>query len=202
MTAPSQYDLQVLNNYLRTKAQPALLRDGGIILFAALVWLWLCWQGLSYALAQRYEFLAKFSTEAQGMAMRSGPYVWWTLAALLSLGVLSLLRAWARERINRHWEQIVPPGELAPLCHDLSNDGRSVLDWVWQDRDMPLALGDLKRTVTELASGRVEKFHIAREQNAALTAALKPAASTASATPANTASLFKPQRQEPRLQAE
>ncbi|MGO3740942.1 hypothetical protein [Kerstersia sp.] len=202
MTASSQYDLQVLNNYLRAKAQPALLRDGGIIVVAALAWLWVCWQGLSYGLAQRYEFLAKFSANAQDMALRSGPYVWWTLAALLSLGVLSLLRAWAREKINRHWEKIVPPGELAPLCRDLSSDGRAVLDWVWQDRDMPLALGDLKRTVAELASGRIEKFHIAREQSATLAAAMKPAVEPAAATPANLSSPFKPQRQEPRLQTE
>ncbi|MCH4270291.1 hypothetical protein NUK34_03890 [Kerstersia gyiorum] len=201
MTSPSRYDLQVLNNYLRAQAQPALLRDGGLILLAALAWLWLCWQGLSYGLAQRYEFLAKFSTNAQDMALRSGPYVWWALAVLLSLGVLSLLRAWARERINHHWEKIVPPGELAPLCRDLSDDGRAVLDWVWQDRETPLALGDLKRTATELASGRVEKFHIASEQRAALAAAMKPANAQA-ATTGQPAALFKQQRQEPRLETD
>lgn len=177
MTAPSRSDLNVLNTYLRHEARPALLRDGGLLLAAALIWLWLCWQGLSQLLGLRYAFLTQFSPSAQDMAIRVGPYLWWTLAALLSLGVLALLRRWADSRIQRHWAQVVAPGALAPLYRQLSSDGRRVLAWVWQDRDEPLVLGDIKRTATELANGRVEKFYLAQEQAQALSRANQPEAS-------------------------
>lgn len=174
MTAPSRYDLQVLNNYLRVQAQPALLRYGGLALLAILIWLWLCWQGLTFGLAQRYEFLAKFSPGAQDMALRANPYIWWTLAFLLTWGVLSMLRHWARGKIEQHWSQTVPPGELATICRGLSQDGRTVLAWVWQPRDVPLTLGDLRRTAEELANSRVEKSHLAEEQQTVLEQALAP----------------------------
>jgi len=106
--------------------------------------------------------------------MQYQKFFWWLIAALLVLFVLSGLMSWLRGSVKRGRAALVPLGEVRKLCARLSPEALSVMDWVWRDKSVPMTLGNLQTTLSQLRTGRPRKLDLARAQKLELEMALTP----------------------------
>jgi hypothetical protein len=106
--------------------------------------------------------------------MQYQKFFWWLVVALFILFVLSGLMSWLRGSVKRGRAALVPLGEVRKLCAGLSPEALDVMDWVWRDKSVPMTLGNLQTTLSQLRTGRQRKLDLARAQKLELEMALTP----------------------------
>ena len=115
--------------------------------------------------------------------MQYQKFFWWLIAALLVLFVLSALMSWFRSSVKRGRAALVPLGEVRKLCVGLSQEALDVLDWVWRDKSLPISVGNLQATLSQLRTGRQRKLNLARAHKLELDQALVPKEPASPASP-------------------
>ncbi len=165
-------DARVLSATLRRLCLPKWVWRGGVITVIALVWLWMSQQILTVGGLIRYDGLQSLGEQVVSFMTRINPYLWMGIVAILTLIVLSLLRAWLKASIARGRESIVSVSVIQSLAQKLSAQGIDVLQWVWRHEEGPVTIGDLLRTRDQLRAGRVRKLSVARTQHRLLEEAM------------------------------
>lgn len=173
-------DARVLSTALRKLCLPKWIWRAGVIAITALVWLWIGQQILTVGKLIRYDGLQPLGEQVVSFMTRINPYLWMGVVAILTLIVLSLLRAWFKTSVRNGRQSIVSVSVVQNLAKNLSPEGIDVLKWVWQQDDGPVTIGDLLRTRDQIRSGRIRKLAMARSQHRLLEEAL----ASASAEPA------------------
>lgn len=173
-------DARVLSTALRKLCLPKWIWRAGVIAITALVWLWIGQQILTVGKLIRYDGLQPLGEQVVSFMTRINPYLWMGVVAILTLIVLSLLRAWFKTSVRNGRQSIVSVTVVQNLAKNLSPEGIDVLKWVWQQDDGPVTIGDLLRTRDQIRSGRIRKLAMARSQHRLLEEAL----ASASAEPA------------------
>lgn len=168
-------DARVLNTALRQLCLPKWIWRAGVIAITALVWLWIGQQILTVGKLIRYDGLQPLGEQVVSFMTRINPYLWMGVVAILTLIVLSLLRAWFKTSVRNGRQSIVSVTVVQNLAKNLSPEGIDVLKWVWQQDDGPVTIGDLLRTRDQIRSGRVRKLAMARSQHRLLEEALASA---------------------------
>lgn len=179
-TANIRKDVYLLGNTLLRLGLPRLIIRL-VVLLSVLALLIYCVQGI---LARGKGWL-EFSLHVSGLneilgktvidfVMQYQKFFWWLVAALLVLFVLSGLMSWLRNSIKRGRAALVPLAEVRKLCAGLSQEALDVLDWVWRDKSVPITVGNLQTTLSQLRTGRQRKLVLARAQKLELELALTP----------------------------
>lgn len=195
-------DVNLLGTTLLKLALPKLIIRL-IVLLSALTVLFYCAQAI---LAQGRSWL-EYVIRVSGLhdilgktvidfVMQYQKFFWWLIVFLLVLFVLSSLMSWLRSSIKRGRAALVPLGDVRKLCGTMSRDALEVMDWVWQDKTLPLTVGNLQTTLSQLRSGRNRKLELARAQQRelelALTAETPPKAEEAPKSPLNNSGQREP----------
>lgn len=177
-TAHTRKDAYLLGNTLLRLGLPRLIIRL-VVLLSALALLIYCVQGilargrgwleLALHVSGLNEILGKTVID---FVMQYQKFFWWLVAALLVLFVISGLMSWLRNSIKRGRAALVPLGEVRKLCGGLSQEALDVLDWVWRDKSIPITVGNLQATLTQLRTGRNRKLDLARAQKLELERAL------------------------------
>ena len=165
-------DARILSATLRRLCLPRWVWRAGVITVTALVWLWISQQILTVGSLIRYDGLQSLGEQVVSFMTRINPYLWMGIVAILTLIVLSLLRAWLKASISRGRETIVSVSVIQSLAQKLSAQGIDVLQWVWRHEEGPVTIGDLLRTRDQLRAGRVRKLSVARTQHRLLEEAM------------------------------
>lgn len=167
-------DARVLSAALRKLCLPKWLWRSGVIAVAVIFWLWLAQQILIFGNLIRYDGLEPLGEQVVSFMTRFNPYLWIGIIVILSIIVLSLVRAWFRASVRQGRESVVAVSAVQHLAQNLSADGVDVLKWVWRHEEGPVTVGDLLRARDQIRSGRVRKLAMARAQYRALEEALAP----------------------------
>ena len=89
--------------------------------------------------------------------------------------MLGGLRGWLRRSYARGRAATVPLAVVNNLAASLSPQVLDVLQWIWEDKEVPITVGMLYATLRQIRTGRVNKMALARAQKAALDRATAPA---------------------------
>lgn len=168
-------DARVLSTALRKLCLPKWIWRAGVIAITALVWLWIGQQILTVGKLIRYDGLQPLGEQVVSFMTRINPYLWMGVVAILTLIVLSLLRAWFKTSVRNGRQSIVSVSVVQNLAQNLSSEGIDVMKWVWNHDDGPVTIGDLLRTRDQIRSGRIRKLAMARSQHRLLEEALTSA---------------------------
>jgi hypothetical protein len=179
-TANIRKDVYLLGNTLLRLGLPRLIIRL-VVTLSVLALLLYCIQGI---LARGRGWL-EFGLHVSGLndilgktviefVMQYQKFFWWLIAALFALFVISAMMSWLRGSIKRGRGALVPLGEVRKLCAGLSVEALDVLDWVWREKSVPITVGNLQTTLSQLRTGRQRKLDLARAQKQELALALRP----------------------------
>lgn len=138
----------------------------------ALIWAWIFNQILIAGSLIRYDGLQSLGSQVVSFMTRINPYLWWGIAIILTLIVLSLARAWFKSSIAAGKRVMVSVGEVQKLSQSMSPQGVEVLLWVWDKEIGPVTVGDLLLAREQIRSGRARKIAAAKAQYQALSDAV------------------------------
>ena len=133
-----------------------------VIFVVAFVWYWLVLRLVAFGHGLDYSGLEALGGATTELLKRYNPFFWWALAALCTLIIAYFLLGFvrrSRRRVNAH---MVSADVIANLVAQLSEPAKSVLRWVWDDPRLPITVGDLQQTATELRSGRATKIELSK----------------------------------------
>ena len=189
LTSPDRIkqDCRSINQTLLKLSGPRFIMRAVVLVVAFVVWLFVSSRLLAFGRTLDYSAFAAMGQQAVDLMVRINPYLWWVVVAIWTLIVFFGVRSWLNGSIAAGRATPVAADVLADLVAGLSEGVVDVMQWVWNPRDEPLTIGDLRRTVQETRHGRIEKIELVREQEAVLRDEARPAAAlrrTASGAPA------------------
>ena len=165
-------DARVLDATLLKLRLPGWIWRAAVLLVAVLVWIWLCATILEMGGMVSYTGLEALGPEVVKILTRVNPYLWWGVVAILTLIVLSIVRAWLVRSGRQLRARIVPLADIQTLARKLTPEGVEVVQWAWDADHNPVTIGDLLTARNEIRGGRVRKLALARAQRQALADAL------------------------------
>lgn len=170
---PSHHsDIRALSALVRKRSLSHWITRAAILVVLTWVWLWICRQILIVGELMPYDRLEPLGPQVVSFMTKINPYLWWVIVAILTLILLTVIRTWLKNSVSRSRKALVSVGDLQQLVNVMSPEGVEVLQWVWDDEQGPLSLGDLLRAREEIRSGRPRKLAMVRSQRAALRNAL------------------------------
>jgi hypothetical protein len=170
---PSHHsDIRALSALVRKRSITHWVTRAAILVVVTWIWLWICRQILIVGELMRYDRLEPLGPQVVSFMTKMNPYLWWVITAILTLILLSVIRTWLKNSLARSRKAMVSVGDLQQLANVMTPEGIEVLQWVWDDEQGPVSLGDLLRAREEIRSGRPRKLAMVRAQRAALQSAL------------------------------
>lgn len=134
-----------------------------VVVLVALVWYYVLNRVIDFGEKMDYTGLQVLGTEAISFLQRYNAFFWWALVALCTLLIIYLLAGFVQSSRQRVRTKIVGAATFQALVSQLSEPGREVLRWAWQDRSRPVNVGILQHTAAELRSGRASKIALSRQ---------------------------------------
>lgn len=170
LTSPERVrqDCRLIGQTLLKLTFPRLVMQAIIVVAAVLVWLIVASWLLAYGKTVDYGFVQTLGRPAVEFLGRINPYVWWIVTGIWSLIAFAALRYWLGASVASGRAIPVAPQILAELAPRLSDDVLSVMRWTWGSQEEPFTVGDLRRSLSEVRSGRSAKIAMVREQAEAL----------------------------------
>jgi hypothetical protein len=182
LTSPERVrqDCRLLSQTLLKLALPRLIMQMLIGIAVGLVGLFIASWLLAYGKTVDYGFLHTLGRPTVDFLGRLNPYLWWIVTGVWSLLAFAALRHWLGASVASGRAIPVAPQVLAELASRLSDDVLSVMRWTWSSQEEPFTVGDLRRSLSEVRSGRIAKIAMVREQTEALSAVQRSHAATTS----------------------
>lgn len=163
-SALKKKDISLLNKTLFDLAKPRLLLRLFVVALACALWLWIAQWLLNFGARQDYAFLNQFSTQIVTFLNSINKYIWWGVILIGNLILYFMLYSWISGSIERAGS-IVPKQEVIErLINGLSQDGKNVLAWVWQDQREPITIRVLDETRDQLKGPRVQRLAQVEQQ--------------------------------------
>jgi len=172
-------DIRALSALVRKRSLTHWVTRAAILVVVTWIWLWICRQILIFGELMRYDRLEPLGPQVVSFMTKINPYLWWVITAILTLILLSVIRTWLKNSLARSRKALVSVGDLQQLANVMTPEGVEVLQWVWDDEQGPISLGDLLRAREEIQSGRPRKLAMVRAQRAALQSAVGAAGALA-----------------------
>lgn len=135
-----------------------------VVVVVALVWYALLKRLVAFGEQMDYSGLQVLGNEAIGFLQRYNTFFWWALVALITLILIYILTGFVQSSRRRVRSKIVSASTFHALVSQMSEAGREVLRWSWQDRTRPVDVGVLQHAAAELRSGRASKIALSRQQ--------------------------------------
>lgn len=165
-------DAQLLRRAAARLSRPYLIRRLAMVVIGIVVFWVVASLILAFGRSVSYAGLGAPDAAAVSFLNRINVYIWWVLVAVVGLITLFWLKAAWSAGGERENAVAVSTEELRGLAQQVTAPTLAVMRWVWADHSEPFAIGDLRRTVSELRTGRVEKMLAVREQQTLLRAQL------------------------------
>src|SRR3546814_13212309 len=91
----------------------------------------------------------------RGLALLNqyNPFFWWAVVALCTLIIAYFLYSFVRSMQRSVRSKLVKEETVSFLANQLSAPACEVLRWSWQDRRVPITVGDLPRAYADLPHG-------------------------------------------------
>jgi len=143
---PSHHsDIRALSALVTKRSLTPWITRAAILVVVTWIWLWICRQILVFGELMRYDRLEPLGPQVVSFLTKMNPYLWWVITAILTLILLSVIRAWLKNSIARSRKTLLSVGDLQQLVGVMSPEGVEVLQWVWDDEQGPITLGDLSQ---------------------------------------------------------
>ena len=189
-TDPVRSDCRLIAQTLRKLSASRVILRIVVVVAAIALWLYVSSLLLRFGGTLTYASLASMGQQVVDLLVRINPYLWWLAVVLWTLLVFFTVRAWFNSHVDAGNATALAPDEFRQLTARLSTATLDVMRWSWPSHDEPFTFGDLRRTLAETRSGRVDKIAIVREQEAILNgkdtaAAVNPVPLTATTTRAH-----------------
>ncbi len=166
-TSPAQDRAALRNTLLKLTAGQKILCTV-VVAVVALVWYDLLNRVLAYGDGMDYAGLGALGAQAVSFLQRYNSFFWWALIVLCTLIIAYFLYGFVKSSQQRVRARIVSDDVFSDLVGQLSEPGREVLRWVWNDRRHPVTVGDLQQTAIELRHGRAGKIQLSRRHSSIL----------------------------------
>lgn len=165
---PSSHDRALLRNTLLKLTATQKIICAVVIVVVALVWYDLLNRLVAFGRTIDYSGLLALGVQAVALLQQYNPFFWWAVVGLGTLIIAYFLYGFVRSTQRAARNRLVNEETVVMLATELSQPGREVLRWAWQDRRDPISVGDLQRAYTEMREGRAAKITLARRHAAAL----------------------------------
>ena len=159
-------DRRLIGQTLFKLSLPRLAILAAGIVIAVCIWLYAASWLLGLGPRVGLDWLRVLGPQASDFIGRLiNPYLWWVLAAIWTIIVLYIVKAWIGSSLAASRLYTVDSAVLAELRPRLCNEVVEVLRWVWTDRSEPFTVGDLQRAHQELRGNRIGKIALMRAQS-------------------------------------
>lgn len=145
-----------------------------VVIITALIWWSLLNRLLAFGRAIDYSGLHALGAQTVALLQQYNPFFWWGVVALCTLLIVYLVYGFVAGTQRRVRRKLLTRDTVERLATQLSDSGRAVLDWAWQDRRDPISVGVLQLTLAEMRSGRAQKISLARQHDALLNRPAQP----------------------------
>jgi len=170
----TRHDVQLTRRHLRRLTLPQKLYTLIIIVVGFLLAWVLSLRLLKFGKTVDYQGLQALGPKTVSLLQQYNAIFWWAAVGLLVLFILYLVYGLVRRNYRRAQGKLMQQAAAIALIETLSPAGKTVLSWAWQNRQEPLSVAILQRTLIEMRSHRAEKIAMATEQAALLTANENP----------------------------
>ncbi len=160
---PTAKDVSLLRNALLKLTATHKLISIAVVTVTVLIWYVLLQRLIHFGKTIDYSGLHALGAQTVTLLKQYNPFFWWAVVALCSLIIAWLLYGFVQGQQQRGRKALVSQTVIADLAHRLSEPAKEVLRWTWHDTRLPITVGDLQRTLSELHSGRSQKIALARQ---------------------------------------
>src|SRR5690625_79396 len=164
----TRHDVQLTRRHLRRLTLPQKLYSLVIIIVGALLAWLLSVRLLKFGQTVDYQGLPALGPKTVSLLQQYNAIFWWTAVGLLGLLLLYVVYGLVRRNTRLAQGKLMQQNAAITLIDTLSPAGKKVLSWAWQNRQEPLSVAVLQRTLHETRSHRAEKIAMAAEQEARL----------------------------------
>ncbi len=117
---------------------------------------------LQFGQSINYSGLQALGEQTVSMLQQYNPFFWWAVSALAVLILVYIAYGIVASTQRQVKSKIVSNETISRLGSQLSEGGREVLLWVWDQQRDPITVGVLQNTLSEMRSGRAQKISLAR----------------------------------------
>lgn len=160
---PTAKDASVIRNALLKLTAAHKLVSVAVVTVTVLVWYVLLQKLVHFGKTIDYSGLQALGPHTVTLFQQYNPFFWWVVVALCSLIIAWLLYGFVQAQQLRARKALVSQAVIGDLAHQLSEPAKEVMRWVWHDTRLPITVGDLQRTLSELRSSRSQKITLARQ---------------------------------------
>ncbi len=131
-----------------------------------------------------YSSLQVLGDDTIAVLQQYNPFFWWGLAIIFLLLLIYILMGFVAATQRQVRNRLVSTAMVQHIVSQLSDAGRQVLEWAWQDRREPISVGVLQTALLEMRTDRASKLSLAHEHAHILGAApAQPQTNNAENTP-------------------
>lgn len=164
-------DVALIRRTLRRLTATQKLTCIVTIVVAGSVWWVLLKRLLAFGRSIDYSSSQNFlGAQAATLLQQYNPFFWWGVVVLITLLIIYILYGFIARTQQHVRRRLLTRPVVEQLAAQLSESGREVLNWAWQDRRDPISVGTLQHTLTEMRNGRAGKITLARQHNTLLSA--------------------------------
>lgn len=168
-------DVALVRRTLRHLTATQKLISAVAIVITALAWWFVLKRLLVFGQGIDYSGLHALGAQTVTLLQHYNPFFWWGIIILITLLIIYILYGFIARAHRRVQRKLVTRAVVEQLATQLSEAGREVLNWVWQDRRNPVTVGVLQHTLAEMRSDRASKITLARQHDALLRTPQDPA---------------------------
>lgn len=168
-------DVAFVRRTLRHLTVTQKLTSAAVIVITALAWWFLLKRLLVFGHGLDYSGLHALGTQTVALLQQYNPFFWWGIIVLITLLIIYILYGFVVRMHRRVRRKLLTQAVVEQLATQLSESGREVLKWAWQDRRNPVTVGVLQHTLAEMRSDRASKITLARQHDALLRPSPEPA---------------------------
>ena len=138
------------------------------VVVTGLIWWVLLQRILAFGRNIDYSDSQLLGSQTVTLLQQYNPFFWWGVVILITLLIVYILYGFITSTQRRVRRKLLNRASVEQLATQLSESGREVLNWSWQDRRDPISVGILQHTLAEMRSNRAGKITLARQHHALL----------------------------------
>lgn len=171
-------DVALVRRTLRHLTATQKIASAVAVIVTGLIWWVLLQRLLAFGRGIDYSDSQLLGTQTVTLLQQYNPFFWWGVVVLITLLIIYILYGLIASAQRRVRGKLLTRTSVEQLATQLSESGREVLNWAWQDRRDPISVGVLQHTLAEMRNNRAGKITLARQHDALLSASPEPEIAT------------------------
>lgn len=164
----TQHDVALVRRTLRHLTAMQKLTCIAAVVVTGLIWWVLLQRLLAFGRNIDYTDSPLLGTQTVTLLQQYNPFFWWGVVILITLLIVYFLYGFITSTQRRVRRKLLTRASVEKLATQLSESGREVLNWSWQDRRDPINVGVLQQALAEMRGNRAGKITLARQHLALL----------------------------------